>query len=396
MNKKITLGTSIALIIFAALIAFTATYMVLNKAYQDRMDKYLKYTDMYEKLYNFDNIVKSEYIGDIDDSSVMDGILSGYMDGLGDKYGMYYSAEEYADYVMQMSGKKVGIGVTVHYDEATQSIEVIGVSAGSPAAGAGIAEGDRIVSVGELTVEKDGYSTVVDAISGNEGESVSLSVLKKDTGVVSELKLVRAVVSYSSVSSRVYDGYIGIVQISEFNHNTADEFKKAVNELKKSGIVAFIFDVRNNLGGDLDAICEVLDYILPEGKIVTLVDSDGNEKTISSDKNCLEGQICVLTNKYTASAAELFSAAIRDYKYGTLVGTVTYGKGTAQTVKKFPDNSGLRLSTEMYMPPCGVNYEGVGVTPDVEVEYAAGENGAEDSQMTAAIEIIDNNTEEQP
>ena len=112
MNKKITVGTSIALIFFAVLLAFTATYVFLNKSYQSKMDKYLEYSNKYEKLYNFDNIVREEYIGAVDEESVIDGMLDGYLNGLGDKYANYMNSEEYARYELEMSGKTVGIGIT--------------------------------------------------------------------------------------------------------------------------------------------------------------------------------------------------------------------------------------------------------------------------------------------
>lgn len=389
MGKKISIGTAIALVLFAILLAFTMTYRYLNVSYQKKLDEYYAYTQMYEKLYNLDEIVRSEYIRDIDDDKIMDGVLSGYMSGLGDKYGMYYTEEEFEALKMQLSGKMVGIGITCSYNEQKNAIEVLSVRDNSPAQNAGMEIGDLITGVGSLTVEKNGYSETVAAINGDEGESVSLTVVKVNTGNISELKLSRAVVNYSSVSYRIYQNYIGIVQITEFNKNTAEEFKTAMESLKNQNITAYIFDVRNNLGGDLDAICEVLDYILPEGPIVRLRDARGNETVRSSGESHLEGKMCVLINNYTASAAELFSAGIRDYKYGTLIGTTTYGKGTVQSIKELADHSGLRLTTEYYLPPFGDNYDGVGVAPDILVEYEAGKDGNEDSQITAAIENID-------
>ncbi len=388
MNKKITVGTSIALIFFAVLLAFTATYVFLNKSYQSKMDKYLEYSNKYQKLYNFDNIVREEYIGAVDDDAVIDGMLDGYLNGLGDKYSNYMNSEEYSKYELEMSGKTVGIGVTVHHNAEKAAVEIVSVADESPAQGAGLQAGDLIIGAGELTVAEHGYDAVVDAIAGKVGEAVTLTVKKADTGLVSEISFVRAEVSYSSVYSRVYADKIAIVQITEFNRSTPTEFKTAMEDLKTAGITSYIFDVRNNLGGDLDAICSVLDYLLPEGPIVRLVDADGNERTKSSDASCVEGDICVLVNKYTASAAELFAAAIRDYKYGTLIGTNTYGKGTAQSIKKFPDNSALFISTELYMPPYGDNYEGEGITPDVVLEYEAGTDGKEDSQMQKAVDIL--------
>ncbi len=388
MNRKITVGTSIALIFFAVLLAFMTTYIFLNKSYQNKMDKYLEYSNKYEKLYNFDNIVREEYIGAIDDDAVIDGMLDGYLNGLGDRYSNYMNSEEYGKYELEMSGKTVGIGVTVHYNSEKTAVEIISVADDSPARSAGLQTGDLIIGAEELTVSEDGYDAVVDAIAGKAGEAVTLTVKKADTGLVTELSFVRAEVSYSSVYSRIYADQIGIVQITEFNRSTPNEFKTVMEQLKTAGIKSYVFDVRNNLGGDLEAICDVLDYLLPEGPIVRLVDADGNERKKNSDASCIEGDICVLVNKYTASAAELFAAAIRDYEYGTLIGTNTYGKGTAQSIKKFPDNSALFISTELYMPPFGENYEGKGIVPDVVLEYEAGADGKEDSQTQKAIDML--------
>lgn len=388
MNKKITVGTSIALIFFAILLAFSVTYVCINKSYQNKLEENLKYAQIYQKLYNFDSIIREKYIGEIDGNSVMDGMLAGYLNGLGDKYARYYTAEEYGRYELEMTGKVVGIGITVHYNSEKNAAEIVNVTEGSPAFKMGLKVGDLILGVDGLTCAADGYETIINAISGEEGEPVTVTVLNGEDGIISELHIVRAIVSYSSVFSRVTDDKIGIVQITEFNKNTPKEFKNVINELSAEGVNSFIFDVRNNLGGNLDAICQVLDLLLPEGPIVRLVDSDGNETTKKSDSSCIEGKICVLVNQYTASAAELFASAIRDYEYGTLIGTKTYGKGTAQTIMKLPDNSALSISTELYMPPYGDNYENIGITPDIVVEYEAGADGKEDSQTQKAIDTL--------
>ena len=388
MDKKITVGTAIALAVFVGLLTFTATYVFVNKDFQSKTDKWLEYSSKYEKLYNFDNIIREEYIGAVDEEAVIDGMLNGYLNGLGDKYANYMNSDEYSRYEIEMSGKTVGIGTKVHYNSEKNAVEIVSVVDDTPAAGAGLETGDLILGADEFTVAEHGYNAVADAIEGKVGEAVTLTVKKADTGLVSEISFVRTEISYSSVYSRIHSDKIGIVQITEFNSATPAEFKTAIEELKTAGIKSFIFDVRNNLGGSLDAICTVLDYLLPEGPIVRLVDAEGNERTKSSDAACLEGKICVLVNKYTASAAELFASAIRDYKYGTLIGTNTYGKGTAQSIKKFPDNSALFISTELYMPPYGENYEGKGILPDVVLEYEAGAGGREDSQTQKAIDIL--------
>lgn len=386
MNKKISLGMALCLVLIAIALSFQLTYTYLNAKYTEALTFRDDTIASYEKLYNFDHTVKENYIGEIDDAKVMDGILKGYMSGLGDKYGIYYTAEEYEKLILEMKGQIIGIGVSARHNAELNVLEVVKVYEGSPAETAGIKAGYYITGADGVLISEDGYDALTDAIGGKEGTKVTLTVTDTD-GKVSELVITRAVVEYSSVDSRVAED-IAIVTISEFNKRTYREFKSEMDALRASGIKNFIFDLRNNLGGDLDAIVDVLDYILPEGPIVRLYSKNGEEEIHSSDKVCLEANVCVLINEYTASAAELFAAAIKDYKYGTLIGTITYGKGTAQSVMQLPDGSGLRLSTEMYLPPYSDNYEGEGVSPDIPVEYEAGEDGAEDSQMSAAIEKI--------
>ena len=147
MNKKITVGTSIALIFFAILLAFSVTYVCINKSYQNKLEENLKYAQIYQKLYNFDSIIREKYIGEIDGNSVMDGMLAGYLNGLGDKYARYYTAEEYGRYELEMTGKVVGIGITVHYNSEKNAAEIVNVTEGSPAFKMGLKVGDFIRQV---------------------------------------------------------------------------------------------------------------------------------------------------------------------------------------------------------------------------------------------------------
>ena len=192
------------------------------------------------------------------------------------------------------------------------------------------------------------------------------------------------------------DPTIGIIKILSFDLGTPAQFKEACETLIEGGATRFVFDVRYNPGGDLTSICSILDYLLPEGPIVHIVDAQGGEEVINSDASELDLPMCVLVNGNTASAAELFSSALQDYDKAELVGTTTYGKGTMQTIIRLSDNTGLGISYRMYNPPYSENYEGVGVKPDVEIEMdesLANKNiykitDDEDTQLQKAIEIL--------
>ena len=191
---------------------------------------------------------------------------------------------------------------------------------------------------------------------------------------------------------------IGYIAISEFNSNTAADFKAAVDAMKAKKVTKFIFDVRNNPGGSLTAVVDVLDYILPKGVVCSTIDKAGQKDEFKSDdENQLKGDIVVLINGNTYSGGELFAAAIRDFKYGKLIGSTTYGKGMAQEIIPLDDGGALYLSTNSYYPPSGKNYEGEGVSPDegYEVKLTPAQeyrfyelSAAEDAQLQAAIKAL--------
>ena len=191
---------------------------------------------------------------------------------------------------------------------------------------------------------------------------------------------------------------IGIIKILQFDTKTPEQFKTAVENLRAEGAVKFIFDVRNNSGGELNSVVSILDYLLPEGPVIRITDSDGNETTMDSKEGELDFPMMVLVNRNTASAAELFAAALRDYNKADLVGVQTYGKGSMQTIVRLADNSALRVTYKMYSPPFSENYNGVGLTPDYIIELsdeAAKKNiytikDSEDNQLQEAVLRITN------
>ena len=293
------------------------------------------------------------------------------------------------------AGEMQGIGVYVIYQNNV--IEIISVMPDSPALEAGLQPGDLVVAVEGVSVEELGYTTAVNKMKGEAGTVANFTILRD--GVTRDYSIKRGYVNEQTVMSHVYseDSTVGIVKIVSFDKKTPEQFKAACEELLSGGCTRLVFDVRYNPGGDLDAITAVLDYLLPEGPIVRIVDAEGKEEVISSDAEELDVPMAVLVNGSTASAAELFSCALQDYGKADIVGTQTYGKGTMQTIIRLPDNTGLGISYRMYDPPYSDNYEGKGVTPDYEVELdesLADKNiykitDAEDNQLKRAVEVLD-------
>lgn len=389
MRRKIELGTVIFFIVAAVMVTGVATYMYMAHMIERTTGK----NEIFEKLSRVYQVVNNRYVGEIDEDAAMDSLLSGYVDGV-DKYGVYLDKTSYLEFKKSLDGKTSGIGATVKYTASTGYLKITRVRSGSPCDTAGVKAGDIITKINEADVSAMSYTEATNLLKAQVGTDIKLGLLRdEDT-----LNVTVTVLEYtaSTVTHEMIGTKIGYLAISDFDTNTAEDFKKAVEDLKDHGAVSLIFDVRNNTGGSLTAVTEILDYILPEGKLCSIKDKNGEETEYTSDASCLTEKIVVLINGETYSGGELFAAAIRDFNYGTLVGTTTYGKGMAQEVIPLGDDTAVYLSTNLYYPPSGVNYEGVGVTPDQEVVMTADQEDrfyelttGEDPQLQAAITSLE-------
>ncbi len=421
MNKKVSVPMLIFIIFLVACISFSASFAIMGNMYGSSLRKMANgyeeainsYATSYansdiiensfiakavEKLSEIDAVTRQNYIGELNEDELLDLIMQGYVVGINDRHASYLSEKEFEASTQENFGHSVGIGVSVFYDNTVQGLYVINVNEGQPAEKAGVLPGDIIVAVdGETVMDAGYYGTINKIKNGEKGEGIVATVLRfPDYNIADDIKIVRDDINIITVKERMIKDRVGYVQISEFNRTTSVEFIQALQSLKEKGAEKFIFDVRNNPGGDLIGISEVLDYLLPKGPIIRIVDKNNKETTIDSDRNEFSAPIVVLCNGNTASAAELFTSALMDYKKATVVGTVTYGKGTMQTVFPLKSGGGISVSTAYYNPPFSDNYDGVGITPDVEIEmpnelmarfYKL--TDSEDNQLAKAIEIID-------
>lgn len=396
MKKRISIGLCLLLILLFCIATFLITATAFQNNYSTEIAELNEKTSFYDKLKDVYNQVDKTFIKDTSEENFEDAYLSAYIDSLEDPYSAYFTKEQMQAYLSDSKGDMVGIGVHAAFDSESGGIYITSVMPSSPAMQAGLLAGDIIIQVDDIKISSDTYFSAINTIKGVAGKSVSIVVNRgKET---LNFSVVRAAIESESVIYEKLDNNIAYITIIEFNGHTAETFKEAIEKSEKDGCEKYIFDVRNNPGGDLNAIVSVLDLLLPEGPIINIVDKNGNTKTESSDKNCLSAPMAVLTNGYTASAAELFTAALRDYELATIVGTKTFGKGTMQTITTLPDGSGLKLSAHYYNPPYGENYNGVGITPDVVIEMPSELmdkfyklTKEEDNQLQKAIEIINEN-----
>ena len=348
-----------------------------------------------------------------DVTAVTDALLGCYVDALDDPYSVYRPPVETDDYTADMSGKFGGIGVVIEYNDKDETIRVTTVYLDSPAEKAGVMVGDFIHAIDGVTVEEIGYRNAVYHVRGEIGTSVELTLIRNGEYVT--VTATRAEVEETNVAHTFDEKTkIGYVQIVSFKGNTFDQFKKSVDALEELGAEGIIFDVRGNPGGYLYSVCDVVSYIVPTGKTVVtyqykgktvtelLSESDGytlseSGETIQID-HTVDVPIVVLCDEYTASAGEIFTAALRDYADEgmlevVIVGTNTFGKGIMQNTYTYTDESSVTFTVAYYNPPCGVNYHGVGVAPDVTATLPEPERDPEtgdflpvdDTQLDAAI-----------
>ena len=347
----------IALTMCAAAGAITAVICLISTGWNTN--------EVGKKLREIDRLVSDKYVGELDADNVADYAAAGYITGLGDKWSSYIPAENYEAYRMSGEGKGCGIGVSVTSTET--SIRVTLVYDDSPAAKAGIEKGDYILGTGDLTTEKDGSSAVISAISGKEGTDVTVTVKKAD-GSAKELTMQRAVVTQKMAWGKMLNDKIGYIRITQFTGVTGEQYQEAFDDLQKQGMEKMIVDLRDNPGGLLNSVCDILRKILPEGLIVYTEDKDGNREEEKCDgKNELRIPLAVLVNESSASASEIFAGAVQDYGIGTIVGTTTYGKGVVQSIRQLSDGSAIKLTVANYYTPKGNNINKTGIKPDIEV-----------------------------
>ncbi len=343
------------------------------------------------------DLLEKQYVGDLDEESQLTEALKAYVKALGDPYTEYLEMSEAEEFIDGSYGQKYGIGVRVFESTDPPGIYVKYAYPGAPAEKAGILSGDVIVSVDGVSVTHENYEKSVDAVAGEEGTTVKLSVKRGEE--TKEFSVVRGSFNASPIEYRLLncEGDIAYLRIDGVSSNSSAEFKAALEALKALGAKAYVFDVRDDGGGYLDEVTSMLDLLLPEGPIVHYTHKgEEDERVVMSDADVLiDAPMAVLINKNTASAAELFAAALRDYKLAVLVGKTTYGKGVIQTLYELKNGDVLKITTGRYDPPYGENYQGVGVNPDVEVSLPSGESfyllkESEDTQLQAAISELQN------
>lgn len=346
--------------------------------------------DVEDKLDQINGLIENYYLYDdeIDEDALIDGIYSGYASALGDPYTEYYDKEETQALLETTSGEFSGIGATMSMSVDSGEITIVNVYKDSPADKAGLQEGDILYQVDDKETAGEDLDTVVSWIKGEQGTDVTLHVLRDGEEI--ETTATRDIIEIQTVEYEMKDGQIGYIAVSEFDDVTYDQFKTALDDLEAQGMQGLVIDLRGNPGGNLSTVTDMLKLLLPEGTIVSTKDKYDHTEEITCDgSNEFTKPLAVLVNQYSASASEIFSGAIQDYGIGQIVGMTTYGKGVVQQLMDLGDGTYLKVTIAEYYTPSGRSINGVGVEPDVEVEYEYDpENPEADNQLDKALEVV--------
>ena len=396
-KRNVTIPTALMLMLLAVVCTFNITFFVATEYYNTRLDELEEMETRYSKLKTVADIVEKYFVADYEEPEAIEGALAGYVAGLGDQWSAYYTAEQTAAIEEDEANTYVGIGVTYSIEETTK-YQITGVTAGGPADLAGILPGDVLVSADGIQVSTlESTDELAAIVKGEAGTTVTIVVKRGEEELT--FQITRDTVRTYSVTSALLENGVGYIAIADFDSGVDEEVAAHLQSLRDQGAKGFVFDVRNNPGGYLKMMCNILDTLLPEGIVITTVDKAGGETPYTSDADCLDMPLVVVTNEYSISAAEFFAAALQEYGVAEVVGQKTSGKGYSQQTFKLGDGSSLHISTTRYYTPKGNSLAETGVTPDQLVEMpledtyalASGKlEQADDEQLQAAIQTLNN------
>ena len=443
VGRQVSLFAAVGSVITAVVVAVLLTFALTTLYHQDQWSGV---TDAGQGTQAEDDFAQLDLIHQMfmsmspletDKQALLEAVISAYVDATGDRYAEYYDKEAYAELIASQNGEMCGIGVTVVNDvlvidgQEYKCITIAGVYQNSPAEASGLLAGDAIMYIGvgedKQSVHELGYTQALADLKGEEGSMAQFVVCRKTDNPdepyqeiafnVKREKIIIQAVTYEVCQT---NDKVGVVRISTFDNTTAPEFKVAMDALMAQGCQSFVIDLRNNGGGLLTSVEDLLIYFLQSGDVtISTKDKYGREEVLKVGAVSKDGYVqsgtgklkeadlgvyrglplVVLVNENTASAAELFTANIRDYELGQVVGVTTYGKGSMQTyygLAQYGYEGALKLTTRYYFPPSGEGYDGVGITPHVEVEMAedvANQNLSlipheKDTQLQAAVDLL--------
>lgn len=399
MNKKVSLGVTLSLIFLTAALAVAITMSVSLGVYNSIIKDVAERSGLYSSVSEIDDLVRENYFGELNETLLTAMMSDGYVDGIGDRYSYYMTADEYSEYKLEEKGSRGGIGIIAVYDSANNNIYVSEVSEDSPAQIQGISKGDVITAVDSVAVTADNYENLIASLDGERLTNVQVTFTH-----AGESKTVSVARGYTAQS--VYysvEGTLGYIKITAFYSTTAQQLKDAIEYMDANSVTGIVFDLRNNDTGLIENAADCIDVLVPvptesTGAIATAVDKDGNTvETFSSDSESVSYPMTVLVNSGTSGGAELFACDLRDFSMAQIVGVKTAGNGTMQRIFELSDGGAVALTVAKINPYKSESFNGTGLEPDYTVELSAEQNARlamlakeDDAQYQKAAELLNN------
>lgn len=395
MNRKISLGVAIGLMALVAAATFIITYNYSLKAFNETVRNVSEKEESYTRLSEMDKYIRANFLGEIDENALNDGVMNGYVAGLSDPYTVYYNAEDFAELQQADTGVTVGLGFEWEREESGY-IKVVSVTEGSSACNEGIQAGDIITAVNNTDViaYENGYEEASGLLSCAEGVKVKLHIKRVGEDGLSdffEVDLISEKTEVISVSGSLIDN-VGYIRITAFNEKTSRQLRNALTTVIEDGAESLVFDVRGNGSDLLTAFSDSIDCILGEGDVVAAKFPDRDEIVVhTTEAEKISMPMAVIINSGTSACGELFAAALRDEAGAQLVGTASGGKSIMRYTHKLAGGAAIKVSVARYETKNSGNYEGVGIKPNFEVALPSEvelSNISEETRLTLDTQLI--------
>ncbi len=400
-DKKNNIYKIIMVIIVTMLVTFLITSVVFYNYYMktdngniEALTKYISVSDsttvLEKKIEILKKYLEKDYIGELDEEKMLEAALKGYVAGLGDKYTEYLTNDELEDLMVSVNGNYVGIGIYMTKNDDGDILVLLPIE-GSPAEEANLQTGDIIKKVDGKECNGLELTDVSNMVKGEEGTKVNLEILRDNKTFSIDVERRKVEIKY--IESKVLDGNIGYIEMLGFEENCTAKFKEELEKLKKQNINSLIIDLRENGGGLVTEAISMSELFVPMGNVILKTYDKNNIETVTKSTNpsAEKMKVVVLVNENSASATEIFAAAIQDNEAGTIIGTTTYGKGIMQEVEPLAIGGALKVTIEEFRTPKGNKIHEVGITPDIEVENEKlTTEEAQDKQLQTAINFLKN------
>lgn len=367
MKRKLSISSVVALLLMAVLLTFLMTDFSVANQFNEKLEELDAEKIEFQKLATLDAIVREHYALKPNEVNQSEGAISGYVDGLGDGYSRYLTADEYAEYLLQLEEKPVySLGFSVGYHEKTKQARICHVEQSSDAKQFGLEVGDVLLSIGEVSVKSDGFDAVSSLLVGKKNSSTGVVVLRDGEKVTYTLQ-------YSNwkkdrVSARLVLGQAAYICIRSFEDGAREDLKTAIDQMISAGADALVFDVRGGRSTDFREAVECADVIAGMNDLARVLTKGETQEVLKGDGASVPLSCAVLIDGETYGAPELFAASLRDTVEAKLVGSKSAGCASLQSDIKLNDNSAVILTTEVFLPPVADSFEGVGVKPDEKIK----------------------------